>query len=128
MGIMLSNDIGLRHRVRGAVYYLAEPWSSRRQRERVIDAYRDYLSPLRPEAFPAAPRVIFEKLIGARHDLEHKVVEKTDPYLLEVRGSLECAKSYQYLSPQVARRLAKLICELDTAVQRAFEDELTGNS
>ncbi len=90
-------------------------------RNRVFDAYEQYLSPLRADDFTLELRPSVEKL---HHDIV-AIVDRSkrekSPYYLQRCGAFEAAKAYLgtgHLNPQLAQALAKLICDLYIKVER----------
>lgn len=114
-----SYDVSLRRRLWDAVSLLATAPGP--LRNRVFDAYEQYLSPLRADDFTLELRPSVEKL---HHDIV-AIVDRSkrekSPYYLQRCGAFEAAKAYLgtgHLNPQLAQALAKLICDLYIKVER----------
>ena len=114
-----SYDVSLRWRLWNAVSLLA--MAPGPLRNRVIDAYEQYLSPLRADTFAPELRPSFEKLHHDIAAIADRSKQGRAPYYLERFGACDAAKAYRgigHLNPQLAQTLAKLICDLYMKVER----------
>jgi hypothetical protein len=104
----------VRERLSGAVDYLATMPGS--LGERVFDAYRDYLAPLRCEDFEGEARQNFEML---RKSVEERIDQATrspEPWNLELHGGRwEIAK--RRIREKTAQKMAELICSIHRRIE-----------